>query len=244
MSWKVPESGQSARSQRATRRANGLLPARLDVLLSMACPTDVFVDIGCDHGLLALAAVPAIAPASIGIDIHEPPLRRARANRARGACPAATDFFQGDTLADVCVHRPCVVALAGVGGLLIADRIELIRQHAPKMQRLLVNPMVDERPMRRALYAASMKPVDQRLVEDGKRLFLLESWEPTPTPVTPSEEDIILGQVPRLRGGELWPLWLQTQLAWLKRRVAGPGATPELQHHLELVSAAMASPEG
>jgi tRNA A22 N-methylase len=213
-------------------------------MLKLSRPTRLFLDLGCDHGQLAIAAAATLAPHAIGVDIHAPPLVRAAQNLLRSGLKERVDFFQGDTLVELGTHLPCVVALAGVGGALIADRIDIIRQNAPRLQRLLVNPMVDEREMRRALYAAGMAPVAQQLVREPRRIFLVEAWDPATTQRTFTREDIVLGEVLKHGGGNHWKPWLQTQLDWLEPRSRGTGATDETSEHLRIVQEAFRSAEG
>ena len=218
MSWKLPSRGVllSPPTDALTRA----LGARLGAVAQRVESCGVVVDVGTDHGRLPIALLKAgMAEHAIAVDIHEEPLAGARARVERAGMSARMTFLLGNGLLPMGDRRADALTIAGVGGALVG---RVLREQQPErygIRRVVAQPMSEERVLRAMVSGTAWQIVDEALVVEAGRLFLVIVLEhqATPTPAL-TVEDVILG--PRLRHNRLpeYAAWLRVQQRWLQVR--------------------------
>lgn len=227
MSWQLPPrveaAGFVARAPLSQRYFDELLRhgvgARL-AAVGAAVPRGARVaDVGTDHGALPLALVRAgIAVQATGIDQSAEALAAARSAPRWQDAPEGAALWLGDGLRDV-DGAVDVVTMAGVGGDTMVEVIGRDGLLERGVRRLVLQPNNDERVLRSALGGLGWRIVAERLVAEGRRMFLVL--------VAESGEDAIRDDVDRIvgpclrQGDPLLPAWLWVQRAWVRRQLAG-----------------------
>lgn len=174
-------------------KKNFRLPARLDVALDMLPQSEVFIDVGCDHGKLSLAAlVGGKAKRVLALDVSEASLAKAKALFAKSGLTA--EFIHADGLAglDCSDADSCAVAICGMGGELIASILERGEAAAKGAARIVMQPMGGERELRAWLYANGYAITDENAVADTGRFYQLIAARYCPEDVVPYADDALL----------------------------------------------------
>ncbi len=245
MSWKLPPRRVlPPQPPDALTRALG---ARLGAVAHRVGECDVVVDVGTDHGRLPIALVKAgLAQHAVAIDIHEEPLAGARARAERARVADRMTFLLGNGLLPLAAMTAQVLTIAGVGGALVG---RVLRQQQPEqfgIRRVVAQPMSEERVLRAMVSGTAWQIVDEALVAEAGRLFLVVVLEhqAAPTPAL-RVEDVVLGPCLRHATTPAWADWLHVQERWLRERQgarAARGADVDAENGAER-GVAMKEPE-
>lgn len=218
MSWKLPSPRVLPPSPPdALTRALG---ARLGAVAHRVGECDVVVDVGTDHGRLPIALLKAgLAQHAIAVDIHEEPLAGARARAERAGVSDKMEFLWGNGLLPLEARPAQVLTIAGVGGALVG---RVLREQMPErygIGRVVAQPMSEERVLRAMVSGTHWQIVDEALVVEAGRLFLVVVLEHQAAHTAALVvEDVVLGPCLRHSTTPEYVDWLHVQQRWLRAR--------------------------
>lgn len=161
--------------------------------MDMLPQSEVFIDVGCDHGKLCFAALAdGKAKRVLALDISEASLAKAKALFAKSGLPA--EFVQADGLAglDCSDADSYALAICGMGGELIASILERGEAAAKGAKCIVMQPMGGERELRAWLYANGYVVMDENAVADTGRFYQLIAARYCPEDVVPYADDTLL----------------------------------------------------
>jgi tRNA (adenine22-N1)-methyltransferase len=209
------------------------LGPRLGTIASLVLPGASVIDVGTDHGLLAIAlAASGRALRVIASDVHEEPLANCRRNLA-AAGPAAQGRVDVRFGSGLTVLRPGEVntaTVAGMGGAKILDVLfgaaaaagepPLPSAEELGIRRAVVQPTSNVEDVRAALARRGWTITHEALTCTGRWAHVVLAAEPPasgagggPAPAGMSEEDAVLGPLLRRRPRcEVYRGWLRHQL--------------------------------
>ncbi|MBE6993870.1 MAG: SAM-dependent methyltransferase [Ruminococcaceae bacterium] len=146
------------------------LTPRLALCADM-CPKGArLIDVGCDHGYLAIELVRrGVVDHAMACDLRAGPLQNARENVALAGLTDRFDFLQTDGL-DGVAHEPGdVVTVCGMGG----DNVSDILRRAPWTMdaQVVAQPMTKQERLRRWLADHGYNIAEERLVYEDRRLY-------------------------------------------------------------------------
>lgn len=218
MSWKLPS--RRVLLSPPTDALTRALGARLGAVAHRVGECDVVVDVGTDHGRLPIALLKAgIAEHAIAVDIHEEPLAGARARAERAGVSDRMTFLLGNGLLPLGERRADVMTIAGVGGALVG---RVLREQEPErygIGRVVAQPMSEERVLRAMVSGTAWQIVDEELVVEAGRLFLVMVLEHQAAPTAVLDvEDVVLGPCLRHATTPAYLDWLLVQQRWLRAR--------------------------
>ena len=224
MSWKLPTAYQHlAGPGSLTVEPGGFaLPHRLFSLLGAVPRRPRLLDVGADHGLLALAALRlGVADEVLAIDRREGPLAGAAArNFVREGESFAFKLSDGLDAVDA-TEDDCVV-IAGMSGENAASvmRSALARGNMPDLWCFQVND--GHAALRQACYASGFRPVTEWFVAEPKRFFLNQIWMNCgSSDFPPSPIDLELGPLSYSGLSPLMEAWIAVERARVTRDLEG-----------------------
>ena len=136
-------------------------------------------DVGADHARLAIALVASgRAPFAVVVERLEAPLGVARGAIRRAGLSGRIDLRLGDGLAALERGEVRAVCLAGIGARSIAEILSRERGVRDALSRLVLQPLLDARPLRRLLRTEGWRLVDESLVQEAGRLYEVIVAEP------------------------------------------------------------------
>lgn len=145
---------------------------RLDALVSMARPSHVLADIGCDHAYLSILVIRSgAANRVIASDISDGPLAKAKHNVDRFGLGNQIELRKGDGLAALRPAEADCVVVAGMGGNVITGILKAGESVARTADKLLVQPMSSSETLRRFLYENGYAIVREIIVREDRRFY-------------------------------------------------------------------------
>ncbi len=146
------------------------LTPRLELCAELCPPAERLIDVGCDHGYLAIELLRrGRAARALACDLRAGPLDNARENAALYGLTDRFDFLQTDGLDGVTPAPGDVVTICGMGGDTIAD----ILRRAPWSRDVTViaQPMTKHERLRRFLAENGYRIAEERLTTEDRRLY-------------------------------------------------------------------------
>ena len=223
--------------------------ARLQALVELVVAGRPMADVGTDHARLPIAAVASgRVPSAIASDVAPGPLARARAAIA-GAGLATVDLRQGDGLGPLAPGEVATVVIAGMGGARIRRLVDAAPEVVDRVERLVLQPNTEWIETRRWIAQCGLALVDERLVLDAGRFYLMLALDPRPPRASRSgwdEVDLVLGPIVRRRRDPAFRAWVARRRARIERALgrarAGArdhgGAVEALQRQHDLLALA------
>lgn len=164
---------------------------------------------GTDHALLPIFLVESgICPRVIATELNEGPYRHALAAICQHGLKEKISLRQGDGLTPLSPGEAEVVILAGMGGRTIMRILSSSPGVLAATRRLILQPMTDAGDLRSWLVSNGWRLVDEDLVEEDERLYLILVAEAGVEEVT---DPLLLEVGPRLleKRHPLLPAYLQ-----------------------------------
>ncbi len=153
------------------------LGPRLRAVADRILPGRPFADVGTDHAHLPIAVVhEGQVPSALACDVGEAPLAVARANVRRFALADRIELRRGDGLIALGEDRPATVTVCGMGGYQIGQLLR--RGPLDGIERLVLAPNNAWGELRGALAELGFGIVDEEVIEDGERIYLVLAAEP------------------------------------------------------------------
>lgn len=155
---------------------NGLLRIRaLSELIrrsSEGLNTPILADVGCDHGYLGIMLVNSnTVDSCIATDINEGPLRRAKENIAAAHLQDRIDTRLSDGLDGIAPGEVNIIAMAGMGGLLMKSILERGEDVCRRASELVLQPQSDIETFRRFLSDFGLHIVDEDFIIESNKYY-------------------------------------------------------------------------
>ena len=134
----------------------------------------VLLDVGCDHGKVAIAALSrGICARAIASDINQGPLATAKANAARCLPPSADiTFVCCDGIPSISLEGHVDIVIAGMGGDNIVEILTpFFESGVAKSTRFILLPHTKQPELRTFLSEHGLRIVDEAIVRDTQRLY-------------------------------------------------------------------------
>jgi len=189
-------------------------------------------DIGTDHAYLPAHLVQTGAvPRAIAADVLPGPLEAARATVAEAGLLDQIELRLGNGLKAVQPGEAATATICGMGGPLIAEI--LAAGPLQGLQRLVLQPMGGEESLRRWLMENGWYIVDETLLEDAGRIYVVMAAEPGAMELTWA--DAFLGPHLLRKGGPLLARYAAILLDQARRAAEGAARSdrPEARARVE-----------
>ena len=148
------------------------LDKRLSMVASMVRRGSRVADIGTDHAYLPVYLVQSgTCPGGIAADIRSGPLEAARRTVTEAGLTEAISLRLGDGLAPVSAEEAEDIVIAGMGGETIVEILSAAAWVKDSRLRLILQPMTRAEELRRWLLTNGFAISQERLVQDGHRLY-------------------------------------------------------------------------
>lgn len=159
------------------RAAQVVLSERLKMLANMVSRGNRLVDVGCDHGYLAIDLVASgICPGAIAMDVREGPLAAARGHVKACALEDYISIRLSDGLEACEAQEAETMVCAGMGGRLMERILREGVEKARGMKELILQPQSELGQFRAFLRKQGFVIVDEDAVfEDGKYYFAMKA---------------------------------------------------------------------
>lgn len=146
------------------------LPARLEYIFSLCDKSDHTVDVGTDHGKLAVALVlSGTANKVTASDVNEKPLSKARKLVEEAGVSDKVSVVLTNGLNGLEDENPDQIVIAGMGGELIRDILSAAPWIKNNQIRLILQPMTNIAELRRYLFSEGFEiKLDGAVSEDKK----------------------------------------------------------------------------
>jgi len=148
------------------------LKGRLGLIAEMIPACNVVCDIGTDHAYIPIYLVSRkICRKAIAADLKKGPILKARQNIKNYNMEALVETRLGYGLEPIKDTAVDIIIIAGMGGMLIRDIISGEIEIAKKAARLILQPMNAIELLREWLYESGFEIFDERLVEEGEKIY-------------------------------------------------------------------------
>ncbi len=168
--------------------------SRLDLLVSLIDPCTLAVDIGTDHGYLALKLLQkGITQRVIATDLRPLPLKQAQKTFAQANVFDGISFVVSDGLLAI-NDQPDTAILAGMGGDLIIKIITQSLDRFQRMQQIVVQPNSHIEKVRQFAFSHGFMITQERITFEGFYYIAL-SLTPSNRPIFVNEKLAYLGEL-------------------------------------------------
>lgn len=172
------------------------LSKRLQRIADFVEQGSIVSDIGTDHGYLAVYLVQkGISPRVVAADINQGPLESAESNVRAHGLQDQIELRLGNGLQILKPGEVDTIIIAGMGGGTMRDILHNSPEVTRQARRLILQPMADEPDLRRYLYHNGWNLVDEELLMEDGRLYLIMVAEQGQQEV---HEPIVMEVGPRL----------------------------------------------
>lgn len=172
------ESRQSVSQKKESPQSSGIvLSQRLRMLEAMVTPGNRLVDVGCDHGFLAIDLVKRnICPGAVATDVRRGPLAGAEAHVKEFGLGDYIETRLSDGLAACAAEEADTLVCAGMGGRLMERILTEGMEKAKRMRELILQPQSELPRFRAFLRNAGFRVTEEDAVfEDGKYYFAMKA---------------------------------------------------------------------
>jgi len=146
------------------------LSIRLKSIVNMIDECDSIVDVGTDHGYVPIYLVQnGVIKKAIASDINKGPVEKAQKNILRNNVSEQISCRLGSGLATVKKGEVQVAVIAGMGGNLIRDILEVNLDIACELNYMILQPVQNAEVLREYLYKTGYDILDEEICyDDGK----------------------------------------------------------------------------
>ncbi|MBO6046846.1 MAG: SAM-dependent methyltransferase [Erysipelotrichaceae bacterium] len=208
------------------------------------CTGRVLADIGTDHALLPCYLVDqGIIDLAYACDVAVGPLASSKETITSYHLEDQVIPLLGDGLAPI-VDHPCdMIAICGMGGILMSKILDAHPEIQAQRYCLQANTAIDE--LRHYLMTHDYTIIDETMVKDGRHIY--EIIIAKRGHQTLSEEDIIFGPVLRLEQSPLfkekWHRELETQYRILETLQPDHEKYDKIVHYKQLIEQVLNVPD-
>ena len=160
-----------------------LLSERLQALVDMVTPGSRVVDVGCDHGFVAIALVQQeISPHVLAMDVRKGPLAAAKEHIADWKLEEYIETRLSDGFLSYDRGEADTAIIAGMGGKLMMRILQESRDKVEGLSELILQPQSELAAFRHYLSVEGYCILDENiLLEDDKYYFLFRVTPPQTT---------------------------------------------------------------
>lgn len=157
-----------------------MLDNRLSKCAELVSGKGIAVDVGTDHAYLAAELIQSgKCEKVIASDIGEGPLESARKTVEKCGLSDKIDLILSDGLAEVSMDGVTDIVVAGMGGENIADIVSDSRLDMESGIKLILQPMSKVDYLRKMLYEYGFAITSEHIIEDGDKLYVIITAEPS-----------------------------------------------------------------
>jgi len=147
---------------------------RLECIKSMVTKCNTAADIGTDHGYVAeMLLNDNTCDYVIATDINEGPLSRAIEYITMKNLNSKCDFRLGNGLTVLKEKEADAIVIAGMGGELIAEILEVSKNISKETLQIIMQPMTTAEKLRRYLYENNFKITDEKIVKEYHHYYFV-----------------------------------------------------------------------
>jgi tRNA (adenine22-N1)-methyltransferase len=193
-----------------------VLTDRLRTVAHLIIKGEPAADIGSDHAYLPVYLVEqGLAPRVIATELTESPLQRARAAILNSSCRNAIELRKGDGLEALAPGEVSTVIIAGMGGETIKHILEKDWGKSESFKRFIFQPMSRAYMVRETLARQGWPIIDEKLVMENGRIFVIISSLPGSTSYSLSPLELDIGPLLiKNKTNQLTEIYLKR---WMKR---------------------------
>ena len=193
------------------------LSKRLREIVALIPQGKIIADIGTDHALLPVYLIEkGIALKAIASDINRGPFDAARQAVTAKGLQDKIDVRMGDGLSVLSPGEAQAVVIAGMGGNTIREVLATSLETVRLFERLILQPMNDVYDLRCWLVQNGWCLVDEKLVAEGERLYVIIAAEPYTAPAC-FDEALLNSQPPSVNNQLTTELMLEIGPCLLKK---------------------------
>jgi len=164
---------------------------RLEEIVALIEPCNIFADIGTDHGYIAVEVIKkGLAKKAIATDLNEKPLMKAIQYANNMNLQNSIEFRISDGLDKIRPSEADVIVIAGMGGKLITNILEKGKDKILK-SKLILQPMKDAHILRKWLFENGFSIEFEKVVFDKKYYIIIKTCYKSISYFT--EKDFIVG---------------------------------------------------
>ncbi|MDW5300337.1 MAG: class I SAM-dependent methyltransferase [Sedimentibacter sp.] len=158
---------------------------RLECIKSMVTKCNTVADIGTDHGYVAeMMLNDNICEHVIATDLNEGPLNRAIEYLTIKNLNLKCDFRLGYGLMVLKKKEADAIVIAGMGGELIADILEVSKNISKESSQLILQPMTTAEKLRRYLCENGFKIIDEKIIKEYHHYYFVIKATPGSAEIT------------------------------------------------------------
>lgn len=155
------------------------LTPRLEAIAHLVLPGQPMADIGSDHAYLPLYLVKGeIVPYAIAVEVRQGPWAKAERLIRLHDLAGKIEVRLGDGLQPLQPGEIATAVLAGMGAQTIIEVLSVAELVLQSLQRLVIQPMVEVALVREWLYSHDWHLIDEELVQEGERYYVVLVAEP------------------------------------------------------------------
>lgn len=148
------------------------LSKRLNWILNIMDKCDVIMDVGTDHGYIAIELIKRnLADKVIASDINKDPLNKAKLNVSLEGLSNKIELRLGGGLTPVKENEVNGILIAGMGGNLIRDILENDIKKVKNMDYLVLQPAQNPEVLREYLYISDYEIIDEDVCFDEGKYY-------------------------------------------------------------------------
>ncbi|GEQ17880.1 tRNA (adenine(22)-N(1))-methyltransferase [Clostridium butyricum] len=148
------------------------LSKRLNWILNIMDKCDVIMDVGTDHGYIAIELIKRnLADKVIASDINKDPLNKAKLNVTLEGLSNKIELRLGGGLTPVKENEVNGILIAGMGGNLIRDILENDIKKVKNMDYLVLQPAQNPEVLREYLYISDYEIIDEDVCFDEGKYY-------------------------------------------------------------------------
>lgn len=154
-----------------------MLSDRLQAIAELVPHNSIVADIGTDHGYLPIALVKTKQVfKAYAMDINEGPLMKAQENIMSYGLDRQVIALRSSGLEKLPLEVN-VVVIAGMGGNLISNILEISKQKLGTIEALILSPHLDIPYVRRTVHGLGFKIVEEKMVAEQEKFYTILKCE-------------------------------------------------------------------
>lgn len=191
---------------------------RLTAVADMLIKDKPVADIGADHAWLSIYLIKnELVPRVIIGELGDGPFGRAFKAVLESNLQDRIELRQGNGLQVLKAGEVASVALAGMGGDTILDILSHDWAKAGSFERFVFQPMTKSGVLRRALASQGWKVIEENVLQENGRFFIVIASEPGNSPYELSNLEIDIGSSILKADNDIKRMFLKSSLAKYSR---------------------------
>ncbi|MDD3269917.1 MAG: class I SAM-dependent methyltransferase [Syntrophomonadaceae bacterium] len=195
---------------------------RLKAVADMLIKNKAAADIGADHAWLSIYLIEnGLAPRVIIGELGDGPLERAVQAVHKNNLQEQVELRQGNGLQVLEAGEVASIAIAGMGGDTILEILAYDWAKARSFERFVFQPMSKSGVLRRELASQGWKIIEERVLQENGRFFVVIASEPADIPYELSDLEIDIGPFILKADNNLKKMFINVYLEKYRRVFSG-----------------------